>query len=88
MGCTFCATGQMGFSRQLSSAEIFEQAAQFALELSVRAAGRLGGVRHTQRDRLHKHLLSTSDLEIKPYKHNRKNNKGEQGRCIFKVGPT
>ena len=25
MGCVFCATGQMGFSRQLSSSEIFEQ---------------------------------------------------------------
>ena len=25
MGCVFCATGQMGFSRQLTSTEIFEQ---------------------------------------------------------------
>lgn len=33
MGCVFCATGQMGFSRQLTSAEIFEQAQQFSLEL-------------------------------------------------------
>ena len=33
MGCVFCATGQMGFSRQLSSSEIFEQAAKFAVEL-------------------------------------------------------
>ena len=29
MGCKFCATGQMGFSRQLSSTEIFEQVVQF-----------------------------------------------------------
>ena len=36
MGCTFCATGQMGLSRQLSSAEIFEQAARFARELARR----------------------------------------------------
>jgi 23S rRNA (adenine2503-C2)-methyltransferase len=33
MGCVFCATGQMGFSRQLSSAEIFEQAQRFSAEL-------------------------------------------------------
>ena len=33
MGCTFCATGQMGFSRDLTETEIFEQAARFAAEL-------------------------------------------------------
>ena len=33
MGCVFCATGQMGFSRQLTSAEIFEQAQKFSAEL-------------------------------------------------------
>eukprot|EP00526_Cylindrotheca_closterium_P005883 CAMPEP_0113620898 /NCGR_PEP_ID=MMETSP0017_2-20120614/10660_1 /TAXON_ID=2856 /ORGANISM="Cylindrotheca closterium" /LENGTH=566 /DNA_ID=CAMNT_0000530593 /DNA_START=192 /DNA_END=1892 /DNA_ORIENTATION=- /assembly_acc=CAM_ASM_000147 len=33
-GCVFCATGQMGFSRQLTSDEIFEQVARFASELS------------------------------------------------------
>ena len=33
MGCVFCATGQMGFSRQLSSSEIFEQAQKFSAEL-------------------------------------------------------
>lgn len=33
MACSFCATGQMGFSRHLSAAEIFEQAQQFANEL-------------------------------------------------------
>ena len=36
MGCTFCATGQMGFSRDLTEAEIFEQAARFAAELRER----------------------------------------------------
>ena len=36
MGCTFCATGQMGFSRHLSEGEIFEQAARFAAELRAR----------------------------------------------------
>lgn len=35
MGCVFCATGQMGFARQLSSTEIFEQAAVFARELEA-----------------------------------------------------
>ena len=33
MGCTFCATGQMGFTRDLTETEIFEQAARFASEL-------------------------------------------------------
>lgn len=33
MGCVFCATGQMGFSRQLTSGEIFEQAQLFSSEL-------------------------------------------------------
>ena len=33
MGCVFCATGQMGFSRQLTEAEIFEQAQRFSSEL-------------------------------------------------------
>jgi 23S rRNA (adenine2503-C2)-methyltransferase len=34
MGCVFCATGQMGFARQLLSEEIFEQVSRFASELS------------------------------------------------------
>ncbi len=34
MGCVFCATGQMGFARHLTAAEIFEQAAVFARELA------------------------------------------------------
>ena len=33
MRCAFCATGQMGFARQLSTDEIFEQALIFAREL-------------------------------------------------------
>jgi 23S rRNA (adenine2503-C2)-methyltransferase len=36
MGCTFCATGQMGFARQLSEGEIFEQAARYAILLKRR----------------------------------------------------
>jgi 23S rRNA (adenine2503-C2)-methyltransferase len=36
MGCVFCATGQMGFVRHLTSAEIFEQAMRFASELHAR----------------------------------------------------
>jgi 23S rRNA (adenine2503-C2)-methyltransferase len=35
MGCVFCATGQMGFARHLSAAEIFAQAAAFARELEA-----------------------------------------------------
>lgn len=30
MGCVFCATGQMGFKRHLTAAEIFEQAARYS----------------------------------------------------------
>jgi len=36
MGCVFCATGQMGFSRNLTATEIFEQAMVFARELAAR----------------------------------------------------
>ena len=36
MGCTFCATGQMGFARHLSATEIFEQAALVARELAAK----------------------------------------------------
>ncbi|MFT4977162.1 MAG: 23S rRNA (adenine2503-C2)-methyltransferase, partial [Myxococcota bacterium] len=36
MGCVFCATGQMGFARHLTSAEIFEQAQRFSVELRAR----------------------------------------------------
>lgn len=33
MGCVFCATGQMGFARHLTSGEIVEQAIHFARQL-------------------------------------------------------
>ncbi|MCB9761601.1 MAG: 23S rRNA (adenine(2503)-C(2))-methyltransferase RlmN [Alphaproteobacteria bacterium] len=36
MACAFCATGQMGFARQLSAAEIVEQALRFSGELQAR----------------------------------------------------
>lgn len=36
MGCVFCATGQMGFSRHLTADEIFEQAMRFARDLEAR----------------------------------------------------
>jgi 23S rRNA (adenine2503-C2)-methyltransferase len=36
MGCVFCATGQMGFARNLSAAEIVEQAMHFAAELATK----------------------------------------------------
>lgn len=35
MGCVFCATGQMGFARNLTATEIFEQAMQFSRELEA-----------------------------------------------------
>jgi 23S rRNA (adenine2503-C2)-methyltransferase len=35
MGCVFCATGQMGFSRNLTAGEIVEQALQFARQLEA-----------------------------------------------------
>ena len=34
MGCVFCATGQMGYARNLTAEEIFEQAVLFARELA------------------------------------------------------
>jgi len=43
MNCVFCATGQMGFKRHLTSAEIFEQVARFGAELK-RAGERLSSV--------------------------------------------
>jgi 23S rRNA (adenine2503-C2)-methyltransferase len=36
MGCVFCATGQMGFKRNLTVTEIFEQAMIFARELAAK----------------------------------------------------
>ncbi|MBL8153000.1 MAG: 23S rRNA (adenine(2503)-C(2))-methyltransferase RlmN [Anaerolineae bacterium] len=35
MGCVFCATGQMGFARNLTPTEIFEQAVRFARDLEA-----------------------------------------------------
>jgi 23S rRNA (adenine2503-C2)-methyltransferase len=35
LGCVFCATGQMGFARNLSATEIFEQTMRFAVELAA-----------------------------------------------------
>ena len=35
MGCVFCATGQMGFQRQLTSGEIVEQVLYYARQLAV-----------------------------------------------------
>ncbi len=43
MGCVFCQTGQMGFSRQLTEAEIFEQALLFSRDLAKKG-DRLSGV--------------------------------------------
>jgi 23S rRNA (adenine2503-C2)-methyltransferase len=35
MGCVFCATGQMGFNRQLTSGEIVEQVLYYARQLAM-----------------------------------------------------
>src|SRR5260221_2219299 len=35
MGCVFCATGQMGFARNLTSGEMVEQAVHFARKLEA-----------------------------------------------------
>ena len=35
MGCVCCATGQMGFARQLTSVEILEQVQRFHVEVRV-----------------------------------------------------
>ncbi len=43
MGCVFCATGQMGFARNLTAVEIFEQAMLFARELAA-AGERLSNI--------------------------------------------
>jgi len=39
LGCVFCATGQMGFTRNLSFGEIVEQVLYFARALKVRPGG-------------------------------------------------
>uniref|UniRef100_A0A7S4S4Z6 Radical SAM core domain-containing protein n=1 Tax=Ditylum brightwellii TaxID=49249 RepID=A0A7S4S4Z6_9STRA len=44
MGCVFCATGQMGFARQLTPEEIFEQVSIFASELKSQNDDRLTNV--------------------------------------------
>ena len=36
MGCVFCATGQMGFARQLTSSEILEQVQRFHVQLTAK----------------------------------------------------
>jgi 23S rRNA (adenine2503-C2)-methyltransferase len=43
MGCVFCATGQMGFARHLTAAEIFEQAMRYS-RLLEREGDRLSNV--------------------------------------------
>ncbi|CAB1113672.1 unnamed protein product [Ectocarpus sp. CCAP 1310/34] len=59
MGCVFCATGQMGFKRQLSAAEIFEQAYRFSQELQKRG-DRLSNVIHRTVDVANAALSSPS----------------------------
>lgn len=42
--CSFCATGQQGFTRQLTDSEIFEQALLFSRELVRNKGERLSNV--------------------------------------------
>jgi len=44
MGCAFCQTGQMGFARQLTDAEIFQQALLFSRDLAKEGLYRLSNV--------------------------------------------
>ena len=44
MGCVFCATGQMGFARQLTSSEILEQVQRFHVELVAKGERLSNGV--------------------------------------------
>ena len=44
MGCGFCATGQMGFSRQLTAGEIVEQVVLASRSSLGRGWGRLGNI--------------------------------------------
>jgi len=44
MGCGFCATGQAGFARQLSSGEIIEQVVRAARRTADEGWGRLGNI--------------------------------------------
>ncbi|MGO9198869.1 MAG: 23S rRNA (adenine(2503)-C(2))-methyltransferase RlmN [Acidimicrobiales bacterium] len=44
MGCSFCATGQLGFGRQLSSGEIVEQVVRASRQAEEAGWGRLGNV--------------------------------------------
>lgn len=47
-GCVFCATGQMGYSRQLHADEIYEQVARFAYELKQQDKGSVSKPTHPQ----------------------------------------
>lgn len=44
MGCAFCQTGQMGFARQLTDAEIFQQALFYSRDLAKEGSYRLSNV--------------------------------------------
>lgn len=44
MACAFCATGQQGFTRQLTDGEIFEQALLFSRDLCKEKGERLSNV--------------------------------------------
>jgi len=53
MGCVFCATGQLGYTRHLSAGEIVAQAVHVQRELLERSDGGLPGTRFDLRPRAH-----------------------------------
>jgi radical SAM superfamily enzyme YgiQ (UPF0313 family) len=67
MGCVFCATGQMGFARQLSSDEILEQVSRFSSELSRENARLSNVVFMGTPPKMHVHVLPLPSFLKRPH---------------------
>ena len=67
-GCVFCATGQMGFARQLTSDEIFEQVARFAAELQQQDDKKEGGKKKSHGKATRLSSMYTSSVGREPKK--------------------
>lgn len=61
MACAFCATGQQGFTRQLTDSEIFEQALLFSRDLSKEKGERLSNVVFMGASCMHHYGVDTSN---------------------------
>ena len=69
-GCVFCATGQMGFSRQLTPEEIYEQVARFAAELQQKEKSeKKGDQRSGRRTRLSNIVFMGMGEPLANYRH-------------------